>query len=1208
MEKIYSKVLLPLLLLLSVFSKTTTAQTPTYQSIHTVNSSNIYPLSDNSNNKVQWLYLVSDIAPAATNGLITKVYFNLPAAYPNPATYTNFEVSIGTTTRTAQVTAYVTGLQQCYFSASFTAPPNPAAGGWLEVTLQNPFLWTGTDNLIIELRQAGYTGGGRNMNQTLDNGIKRIFGGYNAVTGNANTGQVKIGFDMMPATPCTNPPTPGIATVSDTLVCPNGSILLNLSGNSIGLNQTYEWESSADNITFASIGAPANTPIRTYNVPSTQYLRCKIVCSNSTPVYSTSKLVSVRSPLPGGTYTINRALPTSATNFTNFTALADRLNCGISGPIVVNVVPNSGPYTDRFLLTSIQGSSAVNTVRINGNGNTLQYNNTATDLQIVRFSGTRYVTIDSLTIKTLSASHGYAILFTNDAKYDTITNCNIDLSTITATGSTNATCLALSNSTTSPTSSGLNGSNLYIANNMFNAGHPTTNGGAYYAISLYGTTSTAGGADSIYILNNEIKNFYYYGIYGYYGRNSEIIGNNIHKTGKTANSTSYGMYIYYFNGLRVEKNKIHDFVPSNNVTSATYGMYINYTNFSGNNRARTYIVNNSIYNVGNAAAFRGINSTYADSTYIYHNTINVNLQNTTSTTTQYGIYLRNANNTMFVKNNNVAFSLGNIGTKYGIYCEVADVFSTSAGLQRNNVFMGSTQAGTQNAYYYNATNYLTMPLFTAAFPTLEVGSTAVSPDFFNPAINNYAPTNPLVVANGEDLTSIVPTDINGLIRPAPPTPGAYDLRPEDINNAGVDSLISPSGNFCASVSNIKVRIRNYSIDVINTVTVNWSVNGQVQTPVIHNVSIDNRNTANSTAEINLGSYLLIFNRNYDVKVWTSDPNSNLDKDNGNDTLTFRLTPTSALSLDLGNDTLICDNVPVVKVAGPNNNQFSYLWDNAEVSNSRSILLPGSYNVLKTEVSTGCVGTDTIVVTTMPVPTIDLGADTAICPEQPLVLDAGAHNAINTILWEDNTTSRYRTVQSVGNYSVSVTNVAGCVSMDAIRVDFRDEPQIVGINTVLMLNANYNFNLLNPRFVSMAIWDYGDGSAVDTGFFVSHSYTTNGRYNVTVKLLGECSESSTPRLVTETLDVFDASTSIEELNGVTLKLYPNPAQDAVNITINGGKIEQVTIFNVLGQKMKLDIEKQQHQTSINTATLAAGVYNVIINTDKGTVSRKLNILK
>ena len=75
-----------------------------------------------------------------------------------------------------------------------------------------------------------------------------------------------------------------------------------------------------------------------------------------------------------GTVTINSGQATGGTNFQTFTVFAATINSvGISGPLVVNVAPNSGPYVEQPAFTNITGASLTNSITINGNGNLLTF-------------------------------------------------------------------------------------------------------------------------------------------------------------------------------------------------------------------------------------------------------------------------------------------------------------------------------------------------------------------------------------------------------------------------------------------------------------------------------------------------------------------------------------------------------------------------------------------------------------------------------------------------------------------------------------------------------------------------------------------------------------------------------------------------------------------------------------------------------------------
>ena len=50
---------------------------PMFQSTAIPSSSNSFPLSSSTSNKVQWLYLPSEITPAAPSALISKIYLRV---------------------------------------------------------------------------------------------------------------------------------------------------------------------------------------------------------------------------------------------------------------------------------------------------------------------------------------------------------------------------------------------------------------------------------------------------------------------------------------------------------------------------------------------------------------------------------------------------------------------------------------------------------------------------------------------------------------------------------------------------------------------------------------------------------------------------------------------------------------------------------------------------------------------------------------------------------------------------------------------------------------------------------------------------------------------------------------------------------------------------------------------------------------------------
>lgn len=107
----------------------------------------------------------------------------------------------------------------------------------------------------------------------------------------------------------------------------------------------------------------------------------------------------------------------------------------------------------------------------------------------------------------------------------------------------------------------------------------------------------------------------------------------------------------------------------------------------------------------------------------------------------------------------------------------------------------------------------------------------------------------------------------------------YKDFPDQYNDAGLTNL--NVSDYCTGYPvNIDVTVKNFGFDTINSVSINWSVDGVLQSPVLYSSAAI---FPNSTATVNLGSYT--FNGTaHEIKAWTSNPNMNIDSVNFNDTL------------------------------------------------------------------------------------------------------------------------------------------------------------------------------------------------------------------------------------------------------------------------------------------------------------------------------------
>ena len=103
----------------------------------------------------------------------------------------------------------------------------------------------------------------------------------------------------------------------------------------------------------------------------------------------------------------------------------------------------------------------------------------------------------------------------------------------------------------------------------------------------------------------------------------------------------------------------------------------------------------------------------------------------------------------------------------------------------------------------------------------------------------------------------------------------YDLAPLTISN--------PAGNVVSSVLvPVKTYIKNTGAITLHKANIHWSVNGNLQTPVLWT---GNLQTDQVSQEVTLGNYLFINGIN-NIKVWTSLPNDSADQNIYNDTISF----------------------------------------------------------------------------------------------------------------------------------------------------------------------------------------------------------------------------------------------------------------------------------------------------------------------------------
>ena len=194
------------------------------------------------------------------------------------------------------------------------------------------------------------------------------------------------------------------------------------------------------------------------------------------------------------------------------------------------------------------------------------------------------------------------------------------------------------------------------------------------------------------------------------------------------------------------------------------------------------------------------------------------------------------------------------------------------------------------------------------------------------------------------------------------------------------------------------------------------------------------------------------------------------------------------------------------------------------------------------------------------PVVDLGNDTTLCSGQSILLDAG--NPGSTYLWSGVTdTTQMVTVSGSGTYGVSVTDTAGCMAIDNIHISTAPSPAADGIYASGMFPTVF-LAVTNPQNATQYNWHFGDGNAqYNAPSTVGHTYATQGTYTVTVALSNTFGCDST--VLTKIINVNNTQLSLDENNLDGLQVYPNPAQDFVNVILPSYDNVVATVYTVSG---------------------------------------------
>jgi gliding motility-associated-like protein len=133
--------------------------------------------------------------------------------------------------------------------------------------------------------------------------------------------------------------------------------------------------------------------------------------------------------------------------------------------------------------------------------------------------------------------------------------------------------------------------------------------------------------------------------------------------------------------------------------------------------------------------------------------------------------------------------------------------------------------------------------------------------------------------------------------------------------------------------------------------------------------------------------------------------------------------------NLGNDTSFCAGGTLVLDAG--SGYQSYSWSTGAGSQQITVSASGTYWVNALNPGSPCISTDTINISVLPTPVVNIGPDVSICQDSLYAFNAG--NGFSSYHWQDGSSNSVFIAGQAGTYWVTVTGQNGCAGSDTARI-------------------------------------------------------------------------------------------------------------------------------------------------------------------------------
>ncbi len=727
--------------------------------------------------------------------------------------------------------------------------------GFHGITLQTPFVYNGTGNLLVlwENRDGSYSSGNPNWYYTTTTNSKAKYrykdGSFPTSSGNLVYYRPNTKISYTPA--YSNNLTLSNWVYPQTGTSASSSMPISIKVSNIGsasqsgytikysINNGASYNSQVISATLVagnSVNLTFTTPA---NMSAPGTYQCIAIVKNPGDTIPSDDTIRNTITICGGQYSGSYTVGSGSSD--NFPSIQDALNafqiCGMSSSVILKVKP--GTYNGKVVLPNISGLSLTKNITIESYSGikdvVLTYTGTSgTPFQnsTVYFDSANFYHLKNLKIEVSGTTSANALVFDYSSN-NTIENCEITGDLNSSNTSKYFSTIYLSN-----TSYSYSNQNRFINNTIQNGSYGIYMNGLGTSTLMYGTK----------IIGNRIINFNSYGIYSTYNdsiliENNEIIGS------RTTNSTL--IYLNYSsNKVDVRRNKIE--------LHYGYGIYCNYNLMAASNPLRVY--NNFIYgfpmSTSSIVGLYFYNGTYnlVDNNSVYFTNPN------SISATNYGAYFYYGS-AYTLRNNSIV----NESSSYALYVHN----STFNSIDYNNYYSN----GSYIAYYNNNITSLSALQSASTSNYNSVSSTGVY----------YSSTN--LHSNSSSLNDLgtpstfVTTDFDGQTRSSStPDIGADEFTIQS-NDGGLLSFNGLNNQCAGTPVALKVTLKNFGTQSITSAYISV----KVRNTVISN-SWSGFLSPGSSSVANIGNYSFSADSVYQIIAWVDSVNHNVDGNAYNDTL------------------------------------------------------------------------------------------------------------------------------------------------------------------------------------------------------------------------------------------------------------------------------------------------------------------------------------